>query len=35
MDVNWQYNNPPNPANAAIGNQAYDNHLYYAYGVGF
>jgi len=33
MDVNWQFNNPPNPTNAAIGNQVYDNHLYYAYGV--
>lgn len=32
MDVNWQYNNPPNPAKAAIGPAAYDNHLYYAYG---
>jgi hypothetical protein len=29
MDVNWQYNNPPNPAAAAIGPQTYDNHLYY------
>ncbi|KAI6117180.1 glycoside hydrolase family 5 protein [Pisolithus croceorrhizus] len=33
MDVNWQYDNPPNPANAAIGPQGYDNHLYYSYGV--
>ncbi|TFK48455.1 glycoside hydrolase family 5 protein [Heliocybe sulcata] len=32
MDVNWQYDNPPNPANAAIGPQGYDNHLYYNYG---
>lgn len=32
MDVNWQYNNPPNPANAAIGPQGYDNHLYYSFG---
>ena len=33
MDVNWQHNNPPNPANAAIGPAAYDNHLYYSFGV--
>ena len=32
MDVNWQYNDPPNPAKAAIGPAGYDNHLYYAYG---
>ncbi|EIW75234.1 glycoside hydrolase family 5 protein [Coniophora puteana RWD-64-598 SS2] len=32
MDINWQYDNPPNPANAAIGPQGYDNHLYYSYG---
>ncbi|KAH7890979.1 glycoside hydrolase family 5 protein [Phlebopus sp. FC_14] len=32
MDVNWQYDNPPNPAAAAIGPQAYDNHLYYSFG---
>ncbi|KAI0734016.1 family 5 hypothetical beta glucosidase from glycoside dehydrogenase [Fomitopsis betulina] len=32
MDVNWQYNDPPNPADAAIGPQGYDNHLYYSYG---
>ncbi|KAF5357442.1 hypothetical protein D9757_011587 [Collybiopsis confluens] len=32
MDVNWQNDNPPNPANAAIGPQAYDNHLYYVFG---
>lgn len=30
MDVNWQYNNPPNPADAKIGPQIYDNHLYYS-----
>ena len=30
MDVSWQYNNPSNPADAAIGPQAYDNHLYYS-----
>jgi hypothetical protein len=29
MDVNWQHNNPANPAAAAIGPQGYDNHLYY------
>ena len=29
MDMGWQYNNPPNPADAAIGPQNYDNHLYY------
>ncbi|KAG6827783.1 hypothetical protein H0H92_010476 [Tricholoma furcatifolium] len=32
MDVNWQYNDPPNPADAAIGPQIYDNHLYYSFG---
>lgn len=32
MDVNWQSNNPSNPADAAIGPQAYDNHLYYSFG---
>lgn len=32
MDVSWQYNNPANPADAAIGPQIYDNHLYYSYG---
>ncbi|KIK57091.1 glycoside hydrolase family 5 protein [Collybiopsis luxurians FD-317 M1] len=32
MDVNWQYNDPPNPADAANGPQAYDNHLYYSFG---
>ncbi|KIJ65456.1 glycoside hydrolase family 5 protein [Hydnomerulius pinastri MD-312] len=30
MDINWQYNDPPNPAYAAIGPQGYDNHLYYS-----
>lgn len=29
MDVSWQYNDPPNPAQAALGLQTYDNHLYY------
>ncbi|KAJ7272648.1 glycoside hydrolase family 5 protein [Mycena haematopus] len=32
MDVNWQYNSPANPADAAIGPQGYDNHLYYVFG---
>ncbi|RPD58958.1 glycoside hydrolase [Lentinus tigrinus ALCF2SS1-7] len=32
MDVNWQYNDPPNPADAAIGPMGYDNHLYYSFG---
>ncbi|KAJ2930020.1 hypothetical protein H1R20_g7076, partial [Candolleomyces eurysporus] len=32
MDVNWQYNNPSNPADAKIGPQTYDNHLYYSFG---
>ncbi|KAI0692451.1 glycoside hydrolase family 5 protein [Cytidiella melzeri] len=32
MDVNWQYDSPPNPADAAIGPQGYDNHLYYSFG---
>lgn len=33
MDMNWQYNNPSNPADAKDGPQAYDNHLYYSFGV--
>lgn len=33
MDVAWQYNDPPNPSQAALGPQAYDNHLYYLYVV--
>jgi len=32
MDTLWQYNNPANPAAAAIGPQAYDHHLYYSFG---
>ncbi|KAF9234083.1 glycoside hydrolase family 5 protein [Melanogaster broomeanus] len=32
MDVSWQYNKPSNPADAAIGPQGYDNHLYYSFG---
>ena len=32
MDIGWQHNNPPNPADAALDDlQAYDNHLYYSY----
>ena len=31
MDVLWQDNNPANPADAAMGPQAYDNHLYYQF----
>ena len=30
MDVKWQNTDPPNPADAAMGPQAYDNHLYYS-----
>ncbi|OJT07167.1 Glucan endo-1,6-beta-glucosidase B [Trametes pubescens] len=32
MDINWQFNNPANPADAQIGPQGYDNHLYYSFG---
>ncbi|KAI0026642.1 glycoside hydrolase family 5 protein [Vararia minispora EC-137] len=33
MDVTWQYTGPAaNPADAAIGPQIYDNHLYYSFG---
>ncbi|KAH9074950.1 glycoside hydrolase family 5 protein [Lactarius deliciosus] len=32
MDILWQYNNPANPADAAIGPQSYDHHLYYSFG---
>ncbi|KAJ7132293.1 glycoside hydrolase family 5 protein [Mycena epipterygia] len=32
MDINWQFNSPPNPSAAAIGPQGYDNHLYYVFG---
>ena len=31
QDVLWQQNNPPNPADAAIGPQIYDHHLYYRF----
>ncbi|TFY51969.1 hypothetical protein EVJ58_g10275 [Rhodofomes roseus] len=30
--VDHYYDSPPNPADAAIGPQGYDNHLYYSYG---
>lgn len=33
MEMYWQHNNPPNPADAKDGPQAYDNHLYYSFGV--
>jgi hypothetical protein len=29
MDILWQYNDPSDPSEAAIGPQAYDHHLYY------
>ncbi|KAJ7355770.1 glycoside hydrolase family 5 protein [Mycena albidolilacea] len=32
MDINWQWNSPSNPADASIGPQGYDNHLYYVFG---
>ncbi|KAI0297453.1 glycoside hydrolase family 5 protein [Multifurca ochricompacta] len=32
MDILWQYNDPANPAEAAIGPQTYDHHLYYSFG---
>ncbi|THG99809.1 hypothetical protein EW026_g2627 [Hermanssonia centrifuga] len=32
MDINWQFNSPANPADAQIGPQGYDNHLYYSFG---
>ncbi|KAG6330263.1 hypothetical protein ID866_8826 [Astraeus odoratus] len=32
MNVNWQNNNSSNPADAAMGPQAYDDHLYYKFG---
>ncbi|KAL0568264.1 hypothetical protein V5O48_013724 [Marasmius crinis-equi] len=32
MDVNWQFNFPANPADAAIGPISFDNHLYYSFG---
>ena len=33
MEMYWQQNNPPNPADAKDGPQTYDNHLYYSFGV--
>ncbi|QRW09473.1 Cellulase (glycosyl hydrolase family 5 protein) [Ceratobasidium sp. AG-Ba] len=32
MNKDWQYNNPANPADAAIGPQTYDAHLYFSFG---
>ncbi|KAI0630907.1 glycoside hydrolase family 5 protein [Trametes polyzona] len=32
MDVIWQFNNPPNPADAKNGPQTYDDHSYYNFG---
>jgi len=32
MDVNWQYQNPSNPALAANGSSAYDSHKYVSFG---
>jgi len=32
MNKDWQYNNPANPADAAIGPQLYDAHLYFSFG---
>ncbi len=32
MDILWQHNSPANPADAAIGPQSYDHHLYYRFG---
>jgi hypothetical protein len=33
LEALWTYNNPPNPADAKDGPQAYDDHLYYSFGV--
>ena len=35
MDVGWQWGPHTNPADYKDGPQAYDAHLYYAYGVRF
>ena len=35
MDIIWQYDNPPNPADAQDGPQTYDDHLYYSFGVSY
>ncbi|CAE6412240.1 unnamed protein product [Rhizoctonia solani] len=32
MNKDWQFNNPPNPADAANGPQLYDAHLYFSFG---
>ncbi|KAF8601196.1 glycoside hydrolase [Ceratobasidium sp. AG-I] len=32
MNKDWQWNNPANPADAAIGPQLYDAHLYFSFG---
>ncbi|KAJ1302963.1 hypothetical protein OPQ81_003255 [Rhizoctonia solani] len=32
QNMHWQYNNPPNPADAANGPQLYDAHLYFSFG---
>ncbi|KZW01212.1 glycoside hydrolase [Exidia glandulosa HHB12029] len=32
MDMTWQHTDPANPADAADGPQAYDDHLYYSFG---
>ncbi|KAI6041892.1 glycoside hydrolase family 5 protein [Pisolithus marmoratus] len=32
MDTNWQYDIGSNPADAAIGPQGYDHHIYYSFG---
>lgn len=32
MDMTWQHNNPPNPADAKDSPQTYDDHLYYSFG---
>ncbi|KAG8785267.1 hypothetical protein FRC12_017790 [Ceratobasidium sp. 428] len=33
MNKDWQHNNPTNPADAAIGPQLYDAHLYFSFGT--
>jgi hypothetical protein len=32
MNRDWQWNNPSNPADYALGPQIYDNHLYFNFG---
>ena len=34
MDINYQQNGAPNPADAKDGPQTYDDHLYFGFGVG-